>query len=193
MPTPAEAPKPAVPVPDLGKGGAQHKAIQQRLKAEAEKLGFRATIEQAIVSGSVDLVLERDGQTVACEISVTTTVDHEVGNVQKCFRAGFPHVAVICQEATRLEKIRTAVTSSLSPEAAQNVRYYTPDEFLAQLAVVAAEMTPPVGQPASETSAMRRGYQVKKKSAALSPEERQARERAALTQMADVMKRKRKP
>ena len=45
-------------------------------------------IEKQIPEGSVDLLLERPGQTFACEISITTTIDHEVGNVAKCLRVG---------------------------------------------------------------------------------------------------------
>ncbi len=190
-PEQAEEPKPVLPPPDLGKGGAQHKAIQQRLKAEAEKLGFRATVEKEIASGSIDLLLEQGTYAIACEISITTTIDHEVGNVQKCLRAGYQHVAVICQEAARLEKIRAAVTGSLGIPATVGVAYHTPDEFLTKLALLAAHIAPPVGQPASESQTVRRGFKVKRKSAALSPEERAAREQVAITQMAETMKSKR--
>jgi hypothetical protein len=34
-----------------GRGGAQHQAIQQRLKAVAEGLGFRAVVENAVLQG----------------------------------------------------------------------------------------------------------------------------------------------
>ncbi|MFA6545734.1 MAG: type IV secretion system DNA-binding domain-containing protein [Limisphaerales bacterium] len=190
-PAQVEQRQPAAP-PDLGRGGAQHKAIQQRVKAEAERLGFHATIEQAIANGSVDVLLTRAVYVIACEISVTTTIDHEVGNVQKCLRAGYDHVAVICQEASRLEKIQAAVQSSLGQEVWSNVRYFTPDEFLTQLAEVAAVTFPSTSQPVSESQTVRRGYQVKRKSAALSPEERQSREQAGITQMASVMKRGKK-
>lgn len=193
--TPAQVEKQrsADPPQDLGRGGAQHKAMQQRLKAEAERLGFHATIEKAIPNGSVDVALERSGYTIACEISVSTTVDHEVGKVQKCRRAGFNHVVVICQEAARLEKIRMAVSSSLSPEERPSVGYFAIDEFLAQLAAMVADLPPPVGQSASESQTVRRGYQVKRQSPALSPEERQSREQAGIAQMAGVMKQRKKP
>lgn len=191
-PAQVEKQRSADPPQDLGRGGAQHKAMQQRLKAEGERLGFHATIEKAVPNGSVDVALERSGYTIACEISVTTTVDHEVGKVQKCRRAGFHQVVVICQDAVRLEKIRVAVSSSLTPEERPSVGYFALDEFLTRLAGLAAEMSPPVGQPASESQTVRRGYQVKRKSAALSPEERQAREQAGITQMASVMKQRKK-
>ncbi len=194
-PTPKlrEEPKPSIPPPDLGKGGAQHKAIQQRVKAEAEKLGFRATIEKEIADGSIDLFLEQGALALACEITVTTSIDHEVGNVQKCLRAGYQHVTVICQEPAKLEKIRTAVTTSLGVPATVGVAYHTPDEFLMKLAALAAQVAPPAGQPESESKSVRRGYQVKRKSVALTPEERAAREQAAVTQMAGAMKKKGKP
>jgi hypothetical protein len=72
--------KPGAPR-DLGRGGEQHKTIQQRLKAAAEELGFLAVIEKEILDGdgSIDLSLERPGTAIACEISVTTSTDHEFG------------------------------------------------------------------------------------------------------------------
>lgn len=47
--------------PDLGRGGVQHQAIQQRLKATAEEMEFRVTVEKSVLDGqgSVDLVLEK--------------------------------------------------------------------------------------------------------------------------------------
>lgn len=189
-PKSVDEPVPALPPADMGKGGAQHKAIQQRLKAEAEKLGFRATVEKEVPGGGIDLLLERAGHAIACEISVTTTVDHEVGNVQKCLRTGYQHVAVICQESARLEKIRAAVTTSLGAESTANVEYHTPEEFLVKLAALAAQPFSPAVTPNAEGPTVRRGYQVKRKSAALSSEERLAREQAAIVQMAEVMKHK---
>lgn len=190
-PTPVvpEERRPALPPPDMGKGGAQHKAIQARLKAGAESLGFHATIEQAVPDGGIDLVLVRGNDRIACEVSVTTTVDHEVGNVRKCLRAGFARVAVICPEAARLEKIRAAVQGSLGPEATANVSYATPDEFLAQLAALPLPTPSPTNLPAPQSTTSR-GYAVKRKSATVSAEERAAREQAAITQIAEVMKHK---
>ena len=91
-----EASREPPPPRGLGRGGAQHQAIQRRIKKAAEDLGFRSTIEKGVLDGkgSVDLLLERAGHTIACEISITTTIDHEVGNVAKCLKAGFSDVAI---------------------------------------------------------------------------------------------------
>ena len=108
------------PPADLGKGGEQHKALQRRITEAAETLGFRSVIEKQIAGSqeSVDLLLERGDQKIACEISVTTTIDHEVGNAAKCLKAGWPQVAIICVGTDRLQKIAEAVAGSLGAEAA---------------------------------------------------------------------------
>jgi len=199
---PSEVPKPAnlrkePPVivsagpetpPDLGKGGAQHKAMQKRLKTEAEALGFLATIEKEIPNGSVDLLLEKGGVSIACEISVTTTIDHEFGNVEKCLKAGFTRVAVICQGDERLSRIQIAVKSSLGGEASSRVDYFQPDDFIAHLRGFAA--VTPVSEKPSGTTVIRRGRKVVRKTATVSEEERRQREEVILKQIAGVMAHK---
>jgi hypothetical protein len=182
-PTVSERKAPGVPT-DLGRGGAQHKAIQQRIKQAAEKLGFRSVIEKQIPEGSVDLLLERPGQTFACEISITTTIDHEVGNVAKCLRVGFPIVAVICVDGERLRKIEAAVTSSIGPDVAARLIYSKPDQFIARLQALPAQVP-----KAPET---RRGYKIKRSARDLNPEEQRQREEAAIRSIAEAMRKKSK-
>src|SRR6266404_318953 len=116
------------PLKDLGRGGAQHQAIQKRIKEAADAIGFRSVIEKQILDGqgSVDLLLERGDQAIACEVSVSTTIDHEVGNVSKCFKAGFLKVALICVDKERLRKIAVAVAGSLGSEAAARIEFWQP-------------------------------------------------------------------
>jgi hypothetical protein len=144
-------------------------------------------IEKEVLGGqgSVDLLLERPGQTFACEISITTTIDHEVGNVAKCLKAGFPHVAVICVDEERLKKIGAAVAGSLGSELAGRVIYCQPDEFIACL----QELQPqaPKTPAAPET---RRGYIIKRKVTKLTPEDQRQREEAAIRSIAESMRRK---
>ena len=182
--------KPASPPPDMGRGGAQHQAIQQRIKTAAEGLGYRVTVEKQLLNpqGSVDLALESAGPSIACEISVTTTIDHEFGNVKKCLAAGFAHVAVISGKPERLVQIAEAVKSALSAEDAARVGYYSPDEFLASLQRQVAAMPKP--EPTAPSEGLRRGYKVRRHVTPLTPEERQAREATGITMLADAMKRK---
>jgi hypothetical protein len=171
---------------DLGRGGAQHQAIQKRIKRAAEELGFRGVIEKQILDGqgSVDLLVERSGETIACEISISTTIDHEVGNVAKCFKAGFPKVAIICLEKERLRKIDAAVAGSLGAEMAARVMYSEPDQFITHLGTLAPRL--PEVPPAPE---MRRGYKIKRSVTKLSPEDQKQREEAAIRSIADAMKK----
>ena len=174
------------PPRDLGRGGAQHQIIQQRIKQAAEELGFRSVIEKPVLDGqgSVDLWLERTGQTIACEISISTTIDHEVGNVAKCLKAGVPKVAVICLDEERLRKIGSAVSGSLGAELAARVEYFQPDQFIAELK--ALPLTVP---KAAETTEVRRGYRIKRQTVTISPQEQKTREEEAIRLIAESMRR----
>jgi hypothetical protein len=184
-PTVSERKAPELPA-DLGRGGAQHQAIQQRIKQVAETLGFRSVIEKEVLDGqgSVDLLLERPGQTFACEISITTTIDHEVGNVAKCLKAGFPNVAVICVDEERLKKIETAIVGSLGSDLAARVIYCQSDEFIARL-----QELPPHVPATSEAPETRRGYTIKRTVTRLTPEEQRQREDAAIRSIAEAMRK----
>jgi hypothetical protein len=172
------------PPPDLGRGGNQHQAIQKRIKEAAESLGFRSTIEKEVLDGkgSVDLLLERAGQIIACEIAITTTIDHEVGNVAKCLKAGFPKIAVIAVDEDRLRKIASAVSGSLGERAADRVEYCLPETFIEKL------RTMPVPAP-PQTSKMSHGYKVKRHAPALTPDERKQQEETAIRIIAEAMRR----
>jgi hypothetical protein len=196
--TPAEIPKPVVrsapPPPEMGKGGVQHQSIQKRLKAVAEELGFRATIEKEVLDGqgSVDLALEKGGHSLACEINVTSTIDYEIGNVTKCLKAGFSGIAVICPKPERLNDIADAVRGCMSPEDRAKVSFYSPDEFVAYLQKFISE-EPSSITPPSPVEERKRGYKVKRTYVQLSPEELKAREDEAIKLVAEKMRRKRKP
>lgn len=177
-----------VPVPELGKGGVQHKAVQDRIKEEGEKLGFRVAVEQEFSGlGQIDLVLSRDGVSIACEVTVTGTIDYEVGNVSKCIKAGFTRIAVVGVSEDKLGKLASAVANSLGVEKAGFVSYYLPDAFMAALATVTAPT--PTAEPITRT---RGGRIVKRALVPLSPEEAKAKEEQALKLMAELMKKRKR-
>jgi hypothetical protein len=97
---------------------------------------------------AADVVLRRGHVAIAVEITITTSVDHEFGNVRKCLDAGFSRVAVVSTGRKNLEAIAAAVAGGLGPEAAAKVSYHTPDEFLDELRkLAAASEQPPATQP----------------------------------------------
>jgi GTPase SAR1 family protein len=178
--------KTVVPVTDLGKGGAQHKAIQDRIKDAAEKLGFRVVVEQEFPGlGQIDLVIARDGVSIACEVTVTQTIDYEVGNVSKCLKAGFTQIAVVGLSDEKLGNLAAAVANSLGAEKAKCVSYFLPDAFISSLRLVSNPQPP--AEPLTRT---RGGRVVKRKVIVLSTEEAKGKEEQALRVMAAMMKSK---
>ncbi len=174
----------------MGRGGNQHKAIQQRIKGVGESLGFGVTIEKGILQGqgSVDVLLEKGERIIACEISFTTTIDHEVGNVIKCLKGGFPHVAVICLETDRLNKIAKGVSGCLSAKEAAHVGYYVPDQFILHLQELSLQDT-----TSANPDEMRLGrYKVKRQVSKLTLDEAKAQEDAVFKILAGSMRKNRK-
>jgi hypothetical protein len=172
---------------DLGRGGEQHKAIQRRLKEAAEKLGFLATTEKPILerSGSVDLAIESSQHKIAVEITITTTIDHEVGNVLKCLRADFPTVAVVSSRESKLEQMKMALAGALGPEVSSRVDYFLPDQFveyLTKLSLIASKDSKAPNQ------IVRRGYKIKRSAPHLNADELKKKEEAALQLLAETMK-----
>ena len=121
---------PALAVSTPGRGGEHHKYLQQLIKRWAEARGFAVTIEKTILDGlgSVDVALEKGSRSIACEISVTTNAEHEIGNVQKCFAAGFEAVILISSEKKLLTDARHALVSTLSTAQYRQVKFLAPEE-----------------------------------------------------------------
>ncbi len=193
VPAVAATPKPETALPDFGRGGNQHKMIQRRLKTGAEELGFRVFIEKPILdgAGSVDLVLERAGISIACEITVTTPIDKEVRHVANCLKAGFSQIVMLAVTEDRLAKLAAAVAAAFGAETAARVGYFLPDAFLAWLQALPPPAPPvPPAAPAPVTTTVR-GWKVRANYPQLTPEETKAREDAAIKLLAESMKKPR--
>jgi hypothetical protein len=213
IPKQAEVPKPADPIPitapkpitepasavqeplrDLGRGGEQHKTIQERIQSEARALGFMALIEQQLAEGSMqaaDLIVRKDDIVLAVEISITTTVDHEFGNVKKCLAAGFPRVAVVSPKLEKLQAIKEALEAGLGAEGAAKVSFHTPDELIAELKSLAAEAATKPLLPSISAESTVRGYTVRRHKPVFTAEEQRAKEEMAHKVLVETMKQTR--
>lgn len=103
-------PPPAPPIP--GRGGPQHKYLQDLIRRWAEDRGYSVTVEKEVLDGMgiVDLVRERRGaEPIACEISVTTSPEHEIQNAQKCLVAGYARGCRPPTEPDEAGPVRSAV------------------------------------------------------------------------------------
>jgi hypothetical protein len=129
------APRDIEPPAPLGGGGKEHKYLQNLIKEAAHDRGFRAVIEQEILDGRgrVDVSLEGEGLRVACEISVTSTAEQELGNVAKCLAAGYDEIVVIASEPKRLHTLEQFVSVNLNEEDKERVRFFVPEAFITYL------------------------------------------------------------
>jgi hypothetical protein len=153
-----------------GKGGPKHRYLQNLVKELAEQQGFRAIIEAPIKhgSGQVDVLLERDGEQVAVEVSVSTPVEWERENLSKCLAAGYPRVAVVLAKSrTTQARYREALREGLDAEALSRLTLLSPEEVPDYIAALAP--------PPAPTESVVRGYKVKVSHAQLSPAEAKAR------------------
>jgi hypothetical protein len=169
-----------------GRGGPHHQAIQKHIKDEAEKLGFRSTIEKPVLEGqaSIDVWLERNGLVIACEVSFTNTEDNESGKIIRCLKAGIPKFAMICADEKKLQKIAAVIAANVEAELAARVQYFQPIPFIEYLKTLPVE-------PPKKSEKIRRGYKVKHSTSTGSEEEQKAKEEAAIRAIAESMQTKR--
>jgi Type IV secretion-system coupling protein DNA-binding domain len=97
-----------------GGGGARHSEIERLLKELGEAAGFRASLEETILDGAgrVDVILRRDDLTICCEVSVTTTREHEYLNVKKCLEFGADQVWLVANT----QRHRTGLERFIKPK-----------------------------------------------------------------------------
>jgi len=128
----------------------------------------------------VDVSLERENIRVACEISVTSTVGQELGNVAKCLAAGYDEIVVVASEPKRLRMLERFVSTNLSEEDKERVRFFVPEACIAYLDEIEA---------APETrEEVVRGYTVSVTHAKVGTAEAQERRKAVAKVIAGSLK-----
>jgi hypothetical protein len=178
----APAAPPAPPVPTPGRGGPQHKYLQELIKRWAVAHDWQATIEERIPDGlgSVDVSLRKGERRVACEIAVTTTAEHEVGNIQKCLAAGFDVVVLVSSEKATLRRVRESV-SSFTDEQRERIHVTTPEDAFALFESFEAD--------AAATTNTVLGYRVKTTYRAVRKAEQAAKREAVSKVVAKALRR----
>jgi hypothetical protein len=168
-----------------------HRDAQNRIKAVAEELGFRATLESKIGSGGADLLLERDDLRIAVEISVTTGVTHELANLLKCLTGNYTHIAFICADLRKAEQILERLRERVSATDVARVGCYQVETFanyLRAIPPIIREETPSLAAQASPTQVIK-GWKVKTKVAELSGDEATKREDEALRAIGESLRK----
>jgi hypothetical protein len=119
-------------------------AIKNALVQAAGAWGYSHQTEQGILGDTrrVDLVLTKGDLVVACEISATTSAPHEVGNVLKCLRQGFPRVIHVCDTKARRQRLAALVEAQCDPADFRRVEFLTTRETIVRLGELAAALSP---------------------------------------------------
>lgn len=155
-----------------GQGSREHKYLQHLVKQAAQERGYKALIEHRVLDGAgiIDVALERAERSVAVEISVTTTPEHEFGNVEKCLQAGYETVFLLSSNNRHLIALKRHIEPLLGAAQASRVRFALPDEFITHLDSFAA------ADASTETTV--RGYKVKVRHMAGNPDNAAQRRQA---------------
>lgn len=167
----------------LGRGGPQHKYLQQLIKRLAEEKGYKVTIEKAVkdAQGQVDVVLKGGGKKIACEISVTTSEAQEISNIQKCLDAGFDQVIILAPEKLKLNKIEQLAKQAVSSSDLSRLLFLQPEGFVDFLDCSDSAPT------AKEE--LVKGYKVKVNYRAVEDKDKQARRQAVAKVILQAFKR----
>jgi hypothetical protein len=159
--------------------------LQQLIKQAAQPAGWRTTIEKPVSDGGrrVDVLLERSGLSVACEISVTTSVEHEIANAEKCLAAGYDRVFLVSSNERRLQALKKAASARFSGRDRERLDFFLPDELVIHLKNTAAGTVP--------TETVSRGYKVKLTHGPPDPDKGKERRSALTSLIARSIKRMR--
>ena len=145
--------------------------------------GYRATLLKQVLDGarSVDVALERGKRSSTCEISITTSSERELKNLEKCFEAGFDQVVMLSGDNKHIRELRKHVKDRVAKDAQEKVWFSLPNDFIAFLDMQAADE--------ASTEQKVRGYIVKTRNQALDPKERDAKRQSIASVILQSMKR----
>ncbi len=126
-------PEPESPKPE--KDLSTHRYLQTLIKKMAEASGYTAVIEMGLPDGSgqVDVLLTRDGKTIAVEICITTDAEWEMHNISKCIQAKYDMVVSISGDIKQLEKIKKKCSIGIADFEKRHVEFFTPDALFSFL------------------------------------------------------------
>jgi hypothetical protein len=169
------------------KENTEHQYLQTLIKKMGEARGFKATLEKPTPDGKgrVDVALESPKLRIACEISVTTKPDHEIGNLKKCLHAGYDYVFACSKRPKHLAKIKAKAEETFSKEELKKVQFFLPKDLFSFLDKELAK------QAGSEMRI--KGYNVKVKYSPVDQTESKQKQEDISKAILDSIKRSKKP
>jgi hypothetical protein len=181
VPPVVEIPKPIVK--EKEENTSTHRYLQVLVKKMAEARGYTATIEKQLPDGKgqVDVLLTKEGKTIAVEICNTTDPEWEMHNIQKCIDANYDTIVSFSGDAKQLEKIRKKCTAGIPDFETKNVMFLTPDALFAYLDTTVQEVVP--------KEQVIKGYRVNVSYSNLSPDEMEQKRKSVASVVLGAMRR----
>lgn len=133
-----ETPSPPIGTRTLGRGGREHKAIQQSLKKLGSELGFVVDIEKPVKGGSVDVHFVRGEKRIACEICLTRSAKRDIDLLRNRLEHGFFRIFVISSMSDYVQELRNAVADTFKANELESFRFCSPEDMSAHLLEIAA-------------------------------------------------------
>lgn len=114
---------------------SSHRYLQTLVKKMAEARGYVAVLETQIPHSTeqVDILLSKEGNTIAVEICVTTDAEWELHNIEKCISANYDVVVSLCGDAKQLDKIKKKCIEKIPDIEQKQVHFFTPDALFSFL------------------------------------------------------------
>ena len=108
----------------------EHQYLQNLCTRLAQDRGYIVETEKTLETGGrVDVHLQNDNISIACEISVTNKAEYEVKNIQKCIKANYAHIVCMSQDKKHLEKIMELAKKNLEENDFAKVLFIDPRIF----------------------------------------------------------------
>ncbi|MGA9574712.1 MAG: hypothetical protein WBS20_12280, partial [Lysobacterales bacterium] len=81
----------------------------------------------------MDVSLVRNDTRIACQVSITTTKDWELGGIEKCFTAGYSEVLLIGRTERHINSLSKFIEKNLDPKNQEQVKYVTSEGLIEYL------------------------------------------------------------
>ncbi|MBB5397178.1 type IV secretion system DNA-binding domain-containing protein [Mucilaginibacter sp. AK015] len=109
----------------------EHRYLQTFIKKLAEEYGYTAHTEAPTPDskGQVDVLLEKEGVRIAVEISVSTSAQWELHNIQKCLAAGYEKIAVCTTMPSKMKQIQALVRQHIPLVDQVKIHIISPEQL----------------------------------------------------------------
>ena len=132
-------------------------------------------------TGQVDVSLERDEYKIACEISVTSTDQQELANIEKRLAGGYDKVILCSPKKRALQRVKKLVAEKLEESDQDRVLFLEPEELFFYL-----------GEEAGDEAAREervKGYKVKVRHQPVKEAEERAKREAVAQVVVQALRR----